>query len=175
VATHLFETLRPSEFDERLRNRKEKTETVCAMIDYRFRYLDHGGSDRKQANISHSEFFQLKEPNSPLTWKTIRTRWQANKESAALLYVSEHFDFAPIPTQRMAFLSQLVARAGDVARIRRFFGFAAYVMDTLEPGQNKIRIPSDLKRIRPRTAPLTEEEQNRMLSYKVEKEQMRFG
>jgi hypothetical protein len=75
----------------------------------------------------------------------------------------------------MAFLSRLVARAADVARIRRFFGFVAYIIDTLEPGQNKIRMPSDLKRIRPRTVPLTEEEQNRMLSYEAEKKEMRFG
>jgi hypothetical protein len=171
--THLLDTLQPSEFDKRLRGRKEVAETVCEMIDYRFRYLDHGGTDWKKANISHSEFYRWKDPNLRLSWKTIRTRWQANKESAAFLYVSEHFDFSPIPIGRMAFLSGLVARAKDTARIRKFFGYVAYVMDTLEPGQNKIRISSDLKRIRPRTAPLTEEEQNRMLTYETEKKEMR--
>jgi hypothetical protein len=40
--THLLDTLEPSEFDERLRKRIDSSETVCEMIDYRFRYLDHG-------------------------------------------------------------------------------------------------------------------------------------
>jgi hypothetical protein len=78
----------------------------------------------------------------------------------------------------MGFLSSLVDRAADVARIRRFFGFVAYVIDALEaamPGQNRIQIPSHIKRIRPRTAPLTGEEQERMLRYKEEKDDMRNG
>ena len=169
--THLLDTLEPSAFDERLRKRRENSETVCKMIDYRFRYLDHGGTDPAQANISHSEFYRWKDQNPPLSWKTIRTRWQANKESAAFLYVSEHFDFAPIPINQMGFLSSLVDRAADVARIRRFFSFVAYVIDALGmPGQ--IKIPSHLKRIRPPTAPLTEEEQKRMLNYNLEKAHM---
>ena len=173
--THLLDTLEPSEFDERLRKRKDNAETVCTMVDYRFRYLDHGGTDRARANISHGEFYRWKDPNPPLSWRTIRARWQENRESAAFLYVSEHFDFAPIPVTRMAFLSRLVARAADVARMRKFFGFVAYVIDTLEPGQSKIRIPAGVKRIRPRTAPLTEEEQGRMLSYETERVEMRLG
>ena len=57
--THLLDTLEPSEFDERMSKRIENAETVCKMIDYRFRYLDHGGTDLAQANISHSEFYQM--------------------------------------------------------------------------------------------------------------------
>jgi hypothetical protein len=46
---------------------------VCKMIDYRFRYLNHGGTDRKQANISHSEFYRwITGPT--LSWRKIRER-----------------------------------------------------------------------------------------------------
>jgi hypothetical protein len=176
--SHLLYTLEPSEFDERIRKRRETAETVCKMIDYRFRYLDHGGADQEQANISHSEFYRWKESNPKLSWRTIRTRWRENKESAAFLYASENFDFTPIPIMRMGFLSRLVNRARDVARIRRFFGYVAYVIESLETGmsgQSKFRIPRHVKRIRPQTGPLTEEEQNRMLAYKAERDEMRDG
>ncbi len=79
---------------------------------------------------------------------------------------------------RMGFLERLVNRAADITRIRRFFGIVAYVINTLEAGksgQNKIRMPTQLKRIRPQTAPLTEEEQKMMLNYKAERDAMRFG
>src|SRR5258708_6420183 len=48
------------DFERELSERIKRAETVCKMIDYRFRFLDHGGTDRHQTNISHSEFFRCK-------------------------------------------------------------------------------------------------------------------
>jgi hypothetical protein len=85
--------------------RDEVAETVCRMIDYRFRYLDHGGLDRQQANISHSEFYRWKrEPK--ISWKTIRDRWSKSRTSAVYLYVTKrfHLDVSPRYNQMGYFL-----------------------------------------------------------------------
>jgi hypothetical protein len=166
----------PEAFDDELSRRMETTETVCKMIDYRFRYLDHGGPDPQKANISHSEFYRWSDKQQPLSWKTIRSRWQANRESAPFLYASENYDFAPPPFGRMGFLYSLSAAADERQRIQKFFGFAAYIIDKLDPkGQSTIVIPSHIKRRRPPTKPLTDEELQRMSKYedRSEREKMR--
>ena len=76
------------DFERELSERIKRAETVCKMIDYRFRYLDHGGADRQQANIIHSEFFRWKS-DPKLSGKTIRQRWSRNRRNAVFLYVSE--------------------------------------------------------------------------------------
>jgi hypothetical protein len=48
--TKLRLTIRSREFDNEIRKRQKTAQTVCEMIDYRFRYLDHGGLDKREAN-----------------------------------------------------------------------------------------------------------------------------
>jgi hypothetical protein len=153
----LLFTYTPIQFDDELKKRINAAETVCKMMDSRFRYFAHGGENSKQANIRHSEFYRWKEPGAKLSWKTIRSRWQANRESAAFLYVSERFEFSPAKFWSMGFLSSLADAAADIARIRKFFGYAAFVIDTLRehfPDQFPIQIPNSVKRRRPQTKPL---------------------
>jgi hypothetical protein len=172
----LVETLAPSEFDESCRRRIEASETVRKMIDYRFRYLDHGGSDRQKANISHSEFFRWTDKKPPLSWRTIRQRWQAARQSAAFLYASENFDFTPREIRQMAFLRSLSGDAQNMTRIRKFFGYAAYISEKLSGSSDvTIDIPSRVRRRRPPTKPLTDEEKERMQKYdnRAERERMR--
>jgi len=166
------------DFDTDLRERIEKSETVCKMIDYRFRYLDHGGPDNTQANISHSEFFRWK-CGSKLSWKTIRGRWSRNRRSAVFLYVSEGLGLRLSPSfDGVGFFSSDIAQdARNERRIHRFFGTCAYIMKTLK-GENgptiydDIHIPSTVRRIRPTTDPLPASELQKMTLYKSEREEM---
>src|SRR5262249_44079310 len=87
----LVEKQQRIDFAKELAVRDEVAETVCQMIDYRFRYLEHGGTDRQEANITHGEFFRWKgEPK--ISWRTIRDRWSKSKPSAVCLYVTKRFD-----------------------------------------------------------------------------------
>jgi hypothetical protein len=110
---------------EVLRSR-DVAETVCNMIGYRFRYLDHGGTDRQQANISHSEFYRWK-IGPKLSWKKIRERWSKNKESAVYVYVNEHLRLKLSPNyHRMGyFFGGLSEDAANHLHIRRFFSVCA--------------------------------------------------
>jgi hypothetical protein len=78
----LLDTKAPQDFEKELKKGFDASETVCEMIGYRYRYLAHGGTNSREANISHSEFYRWKHPTEKLSWRTIRSRWQANKQSA---------------------------------------------------------------------------------------------
>jgi hypothetical protein len=172
----LLDTKAPGDFDEELESRFTTSETVCQMIGYRYRYLAHGETNSQEANISHSEFYRWKDPTNKLSWKTIRSRWQANKQSAVFLFTSENYDFRPPPVLMMGFLACLSEEAADRKRILKFFGYSAYVQDTLndaKPGSSNVRIPDSVKRIRLPTKPLSDEERNRMLNYASEKHKMK--
>jgi hypothetical protein len=174
---HLVDAKAPEDFDKELEKRFVSSETVSQMIGYRYRYLAHGGTRPQEANISHSEFYRWKDPTNKLSWKTIRSRWQANKESAVFLFVSENYDFRPPRLLSMGFLSGLSGEAADSKRIMKFFGYAAYVQKTLDDagqlGSFKAQIPASIKPIPPPTKQLSDEERNRMLNYASEKEKMR--
>src|ERR1700733_7809824 len=47
-----------ADFDKKLRVRKVKADAVCDIIDYRFRYLEHGGKRKQDANINHGQYFR---------------------------------------------------------------------------------------------------------------------
>lgn len=47
-----------ADFDKKLRDRKVKADAVCDIIDYRFRYLEHGGKRKQDANISHGQYYR---------------------------------------------------------------------------------------------------------------------
>ena len=157
---------------------RKVAETVCKMIDYRFRYLDHGGNNRQLANISHSEFYRWK-MKPQLSGKIIRERWSRNRESAVYLYVSEglHLRLSPNYHRMGYFFRKLSTDAADYSHIRRFFGVCAYVSQVLqgedELSEDDSAIPGNVPRQQPKTAPLSEEELKLMSSYKDEWQKMR--
>jgi hypothetical protein len=166
-----------SDFERDLEKRIETAETVCAMIDYRFRYLVHGGTDRKQANISHSEFFRWKDPKK-LSWKKIRERWSRNRQTAVFLYVIERLGLRLSPQfDGVGFFSSDISKdAANIRHLHRFFGTCAYIRKVLDGPENEpdgIHIPHSVERIRPQTEPLSESELERMASYKDERDKMR--
>jgi hypothetical protein len=176
--TKLLRTIPPGVFDGDIQKRRGNAKTVCEMIDYRFRYLDHGGADKQQANIVHSEFYRWKDKGSPLSCKTIRSRWSDNKASAVFLYVSEELDFQfqPRRIRRGEFLERLSEEAADLQDIRNFFGTCAYVAEKIHGSDSDdaaVHIPASVRRLRPKTNPLSDEECERMRDYKQRYEEMR--
>jgi hypothetical protein len=149
------------DFQHSLNKRIKDAETVCRTIDYRFRYLDHGGQDRRQADINHSEYYCWKtEPG--VSWKTIRERWSKNRVSAVFLYGNEKLGFRLSPNfDGLGFSSREISKdAIALDHMRRFFGTCAYVSEKLRgedaiDGRRKIvRIPKNVVRVRPQTNPL---------------------
>jgi hypothetical protein len=174
----LVQELQRIDFSKEVMARYDVAETVCRMIDYRFRYLEHGGTDLKQANISHGEFFRWK--NEPkLSWKTIRDRWSKSRPSAICLYVSKRFQLEISPHyNRMEYFFGGISRdAADRAHIRRFFGTCAYISEVLrgddELREDEICIPKSIQRIRPETKPLSDSTLKKMSSYKAQRDEMR--
>jgi hypothetical protein len=177
--TRLLRTIPPREFDNEIRKRRKTVETVCEMIDYRFRYLEHGGLNKQEANISHSEVY-VYASRKKLSGKTIRSRWSDNKDSAVFLYVSEKpdFRFYPPGIGRRAFLDTLSKEVADLPKIRRFFGACAYVAERIDGPNSKtttIRIPACIERVRPNTTPLSEDERLRLIDYKTKYQNMRLS
>jgi hypothetical protein len=170
--TCLIRTMSPSAFHDRLEERRGDAETVCAIIDYRFRFLEHGGTDRKQANISHGQFFRWKNRAKPLTGRTIGTRWRDNRPSAPQLYVSETVEsFFPPDIRQEDFVETMRKRAADVEGIRRFFGYCAYIVDRLKDPKDRRELMVDLRKLKrppPKSDPLSPEELKRMENYKTE-------
>jgi hypothetical protein len=149
------------DFQHSLNKRIKDAETVCRMIDYRFRYLDHGGQDRRQADISHSEYYCWKtEPG--VSWNTIRERWSKNRVSAVFLYVNEKLGFRLSPNfDGVGFFSHEISKdATALHHMRRFFGTCAYVSeklrgeDAIDDRRKIVRIPKNVVRVRPHTNPL---------------------
>jgi hypothetical protein len=178
-------------FNRRVKRRRDECAVVCDIIDYRFRYIDHGGSKNQEANISHGQFYYWKGDSveagkrgkDTLGGKTIRTRWSQNKRSAEFLYISERhgLPFWPGDVMQKGYLQKLEQQANDLEFIKRFLGLTAYVIEQLrgsgsEEGEDSddiIRIPTSVKRIQPTTEPLTDAEKQRMSFYKTEHDQMR--
>ena len=53
----LLSVLRPAEFDAAVQQRIKISNAVRDIIDYKFRYLDHGGVDKRQALTNRGEFY----------------------------------------------------------------------------------------------------------------------
>jgi hypothetical protein len=168
--TCLLHAASTASIDKMLNDRRKNAETVCEIMDYRFRFLDHGGADRRQANISHGQYFRYMNNKHPLSGKTIRQRWSANKKSAIFLYVSERFgpSFFPPKIDSDSFVDEVVERASNLTEIRCFFSKYAYVAEVLRDStEGAVPIPESLKPIRPATQPLSDNEKARMLNYKI--------
>jgi hypothetical protein len=174
--TKLLRTIPSRELDSAIRKRQKTAQTVCEMIDYRFRYLEHGGLNKQEANISHSEVYVY--ASRKLSGKTIRSRWSDNKDSAVFLYVSEKLDFRFYPPGigKRAFLDTLSKEVADLQKIRRFFGTCAYVAERIDGPNSEattIHIPACIERLPPNTTPLSEDERLRLSDYKTKYQEMR--
>ena len=165
-----------ADFDKQIQKRRTEADVVCDIIDYRFRYLDHGGKRKQDANISHGQFYRWKKHNE--SGKTIRNRWSNNKESAIFLYVNERLDpfMTPPEIDKDDFIQAISAQANDQKKTNAYFGICRYIAETLsgsDPNEQVIKIPISVKSVRPITQPLSETELKSMQDYSSESGQMR--
>jgi hypothetical protein len=165
-----------ADFDKRLGDRKSEADVVCDIIDYRFRYLDHGGERKQDANISHGQFHRWKKNRE--SGRTIRTRWSNNKDSAIFLYVNERLDPFMVPPEisNDGFIELISTQAKDHKRTSEYFGICRYIAETLsgsDPNEQMVQIPSSVESRRPNTTPLSETEMKWMEDYASESDQMR--
>jgi hypothetical protein len=181
----LLSVPRPAEFDDAVQQRIKISNVVCNIIDYKFRYLDHGGADKRQAMTNRGEFYVWKKFD--VSWRTIRKHWQESKYGAVFLYVSEklglNFSPAPIGVASEKFTQTLYRQAQDVASIRKFFGTCAYVSEKIShyPKQESEdddddpfpAIPLSVERIRPQADPLSPHDLDLMSRFESEKVDMR--
>jgi len=181
--TSLLRTPSLADYNRTLQKRFAQCITVYESMDYRFRYLDHGGRNRRDGNISHGQYYHWKartnkKGNPSPSGKTIRTRWSKNKASAVFLYVSEKLggSFRPADIRQSDFLERIQEQADDLTKIKTFFGNCAYVAKVLrgsDPTDEPIQIPDSVDIVRLDTEPLSEAERDRMASYGAEYEKMR--
>ena len=174
----LLRAISPTQFNKIIAERNKTAETVCEMVDFRFRALDHKSLTSKQANISRSEFFLWFRHPKKVSGRTIRSRWKENRTSAPFLYVCEKF--APKfraqsfdtsnPTKGL--INRLVTRA----EIARFVGMSLYVAEVIDAAllrdDDEIKtLP--LRRYRPETERFLPGELDKMKFYKDEYANMR--
>jgi hypothetical protein len=164
----MVRALQRRDYHRELEGRRSASETVVQMTDYRFRYLDHGGTVPRQANISHSEFYCWEKG---LSWKTVRKRWSLNKETAIYLYVNKYHPLIPNSGLISNSLG-LIQSADDHNHIRRFFGHCAYVNHVLRAN---IQIPEGIEHLRLRTEPLPDSDLEIMSLYKARWELMKHS
>jgi hypothetical protein len=165
--TALLYTPSARDIDDRLAERRKRSETVCEIIDYRFRCLDHGSADKRQANLSHGLYFRYTDSKQKLSGKTIRNRWSANRDSAIFLYVSERLGPCLFPPALGSknFVDEITKRAVNRSEIKLFLSRCAYVGDVLNDAATRKRL-AGIEPIRPTTNPLSQEELGRMSDYK---------
>jgi len=165
-----------ADFDKQLQDRRREAEVVCDIIDYRFRYLEHGRKRKQDANISHGQFYRFKKKLE--TGRTIRTRWSNNKDSAIFLYVNERLDpfMTPPEIDKDDFIQAISAQANDHKRTNAYFGICRYIAEILsgsDPKDQVIQMPSSVKSVRPNTDPLSKTELEWFENYSKESNEMR--
>jgi hypothetical protein len=156
---------------------RQHAQVACDIIDYRFRYLEHGGSIKAEANIDHGKFYVWKLHKESVGNRTINKRWSLLKKSAPFLYVSARHE------SEILFPSLIVAgknyqslqrHAKDVKMFRRILGECAYVIEKLgDRTYADITIPKSVMRLPPKTAPLSTKELVDAATYKSEYMRMR--
>ena len=169
-----------------MQQRIKTSNVVCNIIDYKFRYLDHGGADKRQAMTNRGEFYVWKKCD--VSWRTIRKHWQENKYGAGFLYVSEKLglNFSPpsIDVGTEEFTQTLCRQAEDVEFIRKFFGTCAYVSEKIshypeheseDDDDDPLfpAIPLSVEASRPQTRPLSPHDKDLMSRFEDEKADMR--
>lgn len=148
----------PGDFDALVDKREDSSVAVAQMIAYRFRYLDHGGSDTNLANISRGMAFVYPD----FSGKTLRARWAENKPTAAFVYIDQRFklNFRPRRIDDDDFVSDLTEEVKCPNYFRNYFGQVKYVTEVLQHAgfkDQRCSFPSSLPAIRPVTDPLTPE------------------
>ena len=106
--TALVRTPSLARFDKHISALRKEAHTTAKLIEYQFRYMEHGGADEKMANISHAMFFLYK-GQPPIYGKTLRNRWRKHKKSSVFVYASEllGFNFYPPSIRSRGFLENL--------------------------------------------------------------------
>jgi hypothetical protein len=168
----------PQQLDRNMKSYRRTALTTARLLEYQFRYMEHNGSKKEHANLSHALFFLKKQENSS-AHKTLKNHWSDHQHSAVFLYASEllGFNFWPATMMDETFVSQLLSAAEDTVRTRRFFETSAYIAmktaglhDAFAAQEALMSWPN---RKRPKTTPLTEAEEKRMEKYDSEYMDMR--
>lgn len=178
--TEFLDTPGAEEFNAAVLDQRRKAETVSQMIDFLFRAIDHGTMTKKQATISRAEFYRwYKHPNGELSWRTIRSRWSANRTSAPFLYASEilGFKFFPPNFDWRRPKASLAANAPNQKKIRDFVKTSLYVAEKINSDvlEEFLADQPVAGRLRPATDPLDEGILGKMRLYKDEVTGMRFA
>jgi hypothetical protein len=125
----LLRHMTPRDFDAFVASRHDVAATVADLLDYRYRYLDHGGTDLKLANISHAYVFRFndRQGGRRLSGSTIRDRWKLQKQSAVFVYVSKktNFEFFPPKVAAKSFLDRLTHEVSNHSALTTYFGKCA--------------------------------------------------
>jgi hypothetical protein len=154
-------TMTYASFDNEVGKKLADLEIVADLLDFRFRYLDHGGA-MKNGNIIHGHVFrwwQGRTASMPrISRDSIQKRWKDNKISAIFAYTAQklgpQFGISPLAGNR--FTATLIAEANNTEKLKRYFGMCRYVAHTLND-QGVIRcFPSEevLPPVRPETLPI---------------------
>ena len=178
----MLEALPPKMFDEEISDRIAKCSIVTDLIDYRFRYMQNGGSDPNASNLNHAKFFRwwptrnipgqrgVQTPGKAVSLKTTHKWWQRLESSAEFLYLNDHYGFSQLPpeTNNSSFVDHLISAANNTDEIRRFFGTYAFVKEIISPAQTEIlakTIPPSLPRVQVKSKPFTDEELSTISAY----------
>jgi hypothetical protein len=158
-----------AEFDDALARARKDTGIVTAMVDYQFRYFDHGGSDEQLANLNHARFYIYKFRTPIIRGKLSKQAWRHHKRSSLFLYVNEKHDFGLWPSREALDYNDFVWRTA-----LSFLATCAYVADQLnrlggEFSEQHAMLASIADRIRPKTEalPQTEDELRAAYDYKA--------
>lgn len=153
------------ELDRSILTRRSEVDTVCDMIDFRFRAVEHGALTSKKANISAGELYVCrKQDAAKRTWRTVRKRWKNLKQSAPFLYASERLGFHFLPPQLEG--DDLELDRVNRAKLRHFLRTAAYVASKIEHvdednWSEELRVAPKA----PKTAPLRPDQLEFMRNY----------
>ncbi|MHC2274933.1 hypothetical protein ACVME8_001544 [Bradyrhizobium diazoefficiens] len=161
------------ELDKQIEVRKGEVDTVCDMIDFRFRAVEHGSLPVKKAHIAAGELYVWAHPKpGKPTWRTIRKRWAHLKLSAPFLYASEKlgFDFLPAELDGDDFGFERINRK----KLKRFLGQAQYVSDKIEHASEEDWDSLSVTPERPNSAPLRVEQMAFMNDYRQLVSRMRL-
>jgi hypothetical protein len=92
--TRLATTMTYAEFGDEAEKKFSDLEIVADLLDFRFRYLNHGGA-MKNGNIMHGHVFrwwQGRTASMPrISRDSIQKRWKDNKASAIFAYTAQKF------------------------------------------------------------------------------------
>jgi len=166
------------EFSKVIIGHLETVGTISELMDYRFRYLDHGGVDKRLSNISHAWVYFWKGDigRGKISPSTIQARWKAHKDSSIFVYVSEKhmqkdYEFSPLLLYNADFAEAVLKEIDDQERLLTYLGKCAYVAEMLGAADGKETTAAlfppavELPRVRPTTEPLSADDLERFSNY----------